>query len=409
MADSMLPTTRYARSGDVSIAYQTMGNGAIDLILVPGIVSHVEFLHEIPGYTDFLRRLATFARVITFDKRGQGLSDRVPGVPSLEQRMDDMSAIMDAIRSKRAALIGVSEGAPMSILFAATYPERTSHLVLWSGFARFTNTSDYQLMFSEETIFRLVKHWGSGAFIKGVLPSRAQDPTAVSQFAKLERLGASPGAFKALLQQNALIDVRPILANVRVPTIVVHCSRDPVVPVENGRYLASKIPGAKYIEYAEGAHGALEGDLQSLSGEIEEFITGKRQSTLPDLERVLATILFTDIADSTRRAAELGDHSWRRLLDEHDRTARRMVEKYRGTLVKTTGDGILATFDGPARAIRCALDFEATTMRIGLPLRAGLHTGKSKSGIRTSAALPSMRLRASWHYPAPAKFSYREW
>jgi class 3 adenylate cyclase/pimeloyl-ACP methyl ester carboxylesterase len=398
MIEAVLPTTRYANSGDVSIAYQTMGNGPIDLILVLGIVSHVEFLHEIPGCTDFLRRLSAFARVITFDKRGQGLSDRVPGVPSLEQRMDDVSAIMDATGSKRAALIGVSEGAPMSTLFAATYPERTSHLVLWSGFARFTNTSDYDMMFSEETIFRLVKHWGSGAFIKGLMPSRAQDPTAVSAFAKFERLSASPGAYKALLQQNALIDVRPILANVHVPTLVLHCSRDPLVPVENGRYLASQIPGAKYIEYAEGAHAFFEGDVQGLCGEIEEFITGKRESTLPDLERVLATVLFTDIVDSTHRAAELGDQSWRRLLDAHDRTARRMVEKYRGTLVKMTGDGILATFDGPGRAIRCALDFEAATMQIGLPLRAGLHTGEVEirdrdiGGITVHAAARVMAL-----------------
>jgi class 3 adenylate cyclase/pimeloyl-ACP methyl ester carboxylesterase len=398
MSELELPTTRYARSGDISVAYQTMGHGSIDLVVVLGVVSHVEFVHEIPGWTNFLRRLAAFARVVTFDKRGQGLSDRMPGVPLLEERMDDVRAIMEAIGSKRAVLLGVSEGAPMSALFAATYPERVSHLVLWSGFARFTNTSDFSLMFPEEAIFRLVKHYGSGAFIKGLMPSRAKDPVLISQFGKLERLSASPGAYKALLQQNVLIDVRPILPNIRVPTLVLHCSKDALVPVENGRYLASQIPGAKYVEYMDGAHGFLEGDVPKLCGEIEEFVTGKRKSDLLDLERVLATVLFTDIVDSTNRAVQMGDHSWHSLLDEHDRMARRMIEKYRGRLVKTTGDGILARFDGPGRAIRCALDFEAAATQIGLPLRAGLHTGeveirdKDIGGIAVHAAARVMAL-----------------
>ena len=376
MSELELPTTRYARSGDISIAYQVMGQGAIDLIFIGGLLCHVEFVHEIPGWTDALRRLATFARVVTFDKRGQGLSDRMSGVPSLEERMDDVIAIMAAIGSKRAVLLGTSEGAPMSILLAATYPERVSHLVLWSGYARFTNTSDFTLMFPEETIFRLANHFGSGAFIKGLMPSRAKDPVLTSQIAKLERLSTSPGAYKALLQQNALIDVRPILASVRVPTLVLHCSRDPLVPVENGRYLASQIPGAKYIEYADGAHGFFECDQPRLCGEIEEFVTGRRESEQPDLERVLATVLFTDIVDSTNLAVRMGDHSWHSLLDEHDRMARRIIEKYRGQLVKTTGDGILAKFDGPGRAIRCALDFETAAAQIGLPSRAGLHAGE---------------------------------
>jgi pimeloyl-ACP methyl ester carboxylesterase len=375
MTEIELPTTRYIRSGDVSIAYQTMGTGPVDLILVFGILSHVEFMHEIPGCTDFLRRLAAFARVVTFDKRGHGLSDRVPGVPSLEERMDDVLAVMEAIGSKRVVLLGASEGASMSALFAATYPERISHLVLWSGIARFTNCADFALMFPEDTLFRLMKHWGTGSFIKGLMPSRAKDPAAISQFAKFERLSASPGAFKALLQQNALIDVRAILPNVRVPTLVLHCSKDALVPVENGRYLASQIPGAKYIEYADGAHAFYDGaDVPKLCGDIEEFITGKRQSASPDLERVLATVMFTDIVDSTNRAAQMGDQSWRRLLDEHDRTARRMVEKYRGSLVKTTGDGILATFDGPGRD----------------PLRAGVRSRGYADRI-TAACRPAYR------------------
>jgi class 3 adenylate cyclase len=379
MTELALPTTRYARSGELSIAYQVMGDGPVDLIVVPGIVSHVEFLHEFPAYTDYLRHLAAFARVITFDKRGQGLSDRVSDVPSLEQRMDDVAAIMEAIGSKRAALLGYSEGAPMSVLFAATYPERTSHLILYGGFARFTNTNDYEFMFSEEAMLKSVKYWGTGAFIKSLAPSRAKDPAIVAQFAKFERLSASPGAYKAALQQNALIDVRPILPNVRIPTLVLHSRKDVLIPVENGRYLASQIPRAKYIEYPEGDHAGFLTDMdvqRRLCGDIEEFVTGNRENVLPDLERVLATVLFTDIVDSTYRATQMGDHSWRRLLDEHDRTAQRVIEKHRGNLIKTTGDGILATFDGPARAIRCALAFESAATQIGLPLRAGLHTGE---------------------------------
>jgi class 3 adenylate cyclase/pimeloyl-ACP methyl ester carboxylesterase len=401
MTELALPATRYANSGEVSIAYQVMGDGPVDLILVPGIVSHVEFLHEFPAYTDYLRRLAVFARVITFDKRGQGLSDRVSGVPSLEQRMDDVAAIMEAIGSKRAALLGYSEGASMSVLFAATYPERISHLILYGGFARFTNTTDYELMFSEEAILKAAEYWGTGAFIKRLAPSRAKDPAAVSQFAKFERLSASPGAYKATVQQNALIDVRRILPNVRVPTLILHSRKDALISVENGRYLASQIPGAKYIEYPEGDHvGFLtDSDVQGgLCGDIEEFITGNRGSVLPDLERVLATVLFTDIVDSTQRASQMGDHSWRRLLDEHDRAAQRVIEKHRGNLVKTTGDGILATFDGPGRAIRCALAFESAATQIGLPLRAGLHTGEVEirdgdiGGVAVHAAARVMAL-----------------
>jgi len=404
MTEFVLPTTRYARSDEVSIAYQVMGEGPLDLILVPGIVSHVEFRHEFPGYTDYLRHLAAFARVISFDKRGQGLSDRVSGVPSLEQRMDDVAAIMEAIGSKRAALLGYSEGAPMSVLFAATYPDRTSHLILCGGMAKFTNTNDYEFMFSEEVILKSVKYWGTGAFMKSFMPSLAKDPAAVSRFAKFERLSAGPGGYKALLQQNALIDVRPILPNVQVPTLILHSRTDALIPVENGRYLASRIPNAKYIEYPEGDHGFLTGiaggpgDVQTLCGDIEEFITGNRESALPDLERVLATVLFTDIVNSTHRATQMGDHSWRRLLDEHDRTAQRVIEKHRGKLIKTTGDGILATFDGPGRAIRCALAFESAATQIGLPLRAGLHTGEVEmrdgdiGGVAVHAAARVMAL-----------------
>ena len=325
MSDFEMPNTRYAQSGDVNIAFQVMGDGPVDIILVPGIVSHVEFLHEFPEYTAFLRRLATFARVVAFDKRGQGLSDAISGAPSLEQRVDDVRAIMDEIGSQRAVLLGLSEGSAMSAFFAAANPERVSKLILFSGYAK---------------------------------------------------ASASPGAAKAYMSLSRLIDVTSILPSVRVPTLVLHRSTDAMVAVEGGRELAALIPGARYIEYPGGDHVPFTGDAETVLGDIQEFVTGERESSAADLERILATVMFTDIVDSTRSAAEMGDQQWRRLLDSHDRIAKQSVEKHRGNLIKTTGDGILATFDGPGRAVRCALALETAGKQIGLPLRAGLHTGE---------------------------------
>jgi class 3 adenylate cyclase len=373
MSDLELPVTRYAMSGDVSIAYQTMGDGPIDLIIVPGMVSHVEYMHEARGYTASLRRLSSFARVVTFDKRGQGLSDRVSGAPSLEQRMDDVRAIMDDIGSKRAVLLGISEGSAMSIMFAATYPERVSQLILYSGFA---SSPALKLENYEEIVSGRAKAWGTGMLINLINPSQAHNPDAVSRFAKFERLSASPGAYKSFTLLNASIDVRSILSAVRVPTLVLHRRTDTLIPVEIGRDLAKQIPGAKYIEYPDGDHMMTFGDVETLLGDVEEFITGHRETLSTDIERVLATVLFTDIVDSTRSAADLGDKKWRQLLDRHDQLAKEMIEKHRGTLIKSTGDGILATFDGPGRAVRCALAFETASKQIRLPLRAGLHTGE---------------------------------
>jgi pimeloyl-ACP methyl ester carboxylesterase len=369
-----LPATRYAQSGEVSVAYQTMGEGPIDIVMVPGVVSHLEFQHELPGYTAFLRRLATFARVIAFDKRGQGLSDRITGAPSLEQRMDDLRAVMEAAGSRRAAVIGFSEGCAMSALFAATYPELVSHLVLCGGFISAADRGSQAAL--EERIARLVANWGRGALIHTVLSSQAANPEAVSQFGKLERLSASPGAVKAIMLLNTQIDVRPILPSVRVPTLVLHRRTDIQVPVELGRKLAAAIPGARFIEYPDGDHAFWAGDTEAMLGDIEEFITGHRDSAAVGLERVLATVLFTDIVDSTRRAAEFGDQKWRQLLDAHDRLAGQTVERHRGILVKSTGDGVLATFDGPGRAVRCALAFGMAAGQMDMPLRAGLHTGE---------------------------------
>ena len=371
MSDFVLPVTRYALSGEVNIAYQTMGDGPVDIILVPGLISHVEFLHEFLGYTAFLRRLSTFARVVTFDKRGQGLSDRVSGAPALEQRMDDVRAIMDDIDLKRAILFGFSEGCAMSVLFAATYPERASKLMLFGGYTRHPVAGAIT-----ERILERVKAWGTGAMINAVITSMAGNPDAVAQFAKLERLSASPGAIKALMQMNVLIDVRSVCPVVRVPTLVLHRQTDALISAERGRELAAHIPDAKYIEYPGSDHAFFSGDVEAMLGDIQEFVTGERDSEAIELERVLATVLFTDIVDSTRSAAEAGDHAWRRLLDSHDQLAKQMVEKHRGSLIKTTGDGILATFDGPGRAVRCALALGTATRQIGLPLRAGLHTGE---------------------------------
>lgn len=374
MDEFVLPETRYAVSGDVNIAYQVMGDGPIDIIMVPGVVSHVEFLHEMTGYTAFLRRLSHFARVVAFDKRGQGLSDRMSGAPSLEQRMDDVRAVMDEIGSQRAVLLGFSEGCPMSALFAATYPERVSHLLLFGGFARAVSRGRQEAW--EDYLQQLVKNWGTGVMAKAALGNRVLTPDILAHFAKFERLSCTPGALKTIMVLNRQIDVTSILPTVQIPTLVLHRRTDTQMPVQQGRDLAAKIPGAKYIEYPDGEHAFWTGDVETLLGDIEEFVTGHRESSSTELERVLATVLFTDIVDSTRSAAGLGDQTWRRLLDSHDELAKQMVEKHRGILVKTTGDGILATFDGPGRAVRCALAFGAAAKQIGLPLRAGLHTGE---------------------------------
>jgi class 3 adenylate cyclase/pimeloyl-ACP methyl ester carboxylesterase len=375
MDDLVLPVTRYASSGDVSIAYQTMGNGPLDIILIPGIVSHVEFMHELTGYTAFLRRLSTFARVVTFDKRGQGLSDRVAGVPSLEERIDDVRAVMDAIGSRQATLLGFSEGCAMSTMFAATHPNRVSRLVLYGGFARFADNFESVPAFLE-ILSKRGHLWGEGAILTRIVPAQSHTPELIAQYAKFERLSASPGAYKALSLMNLEIDVKPILPSVRVPTLVLHRKTDAMLRVELGRDLAARIPDAKYIEYPDGGHAFWFGDAEGILGDIEEFITGHRESSSSDLERVLATVLFTDIVDSTSTAAKMGDLTWRRLLDRHDQMAKQIVEKHRGNIVKLTGDGILVTFDGPGRAVRCAMAFTAAAEQIGLRLRAGLHTGE---------------------------------
>ena len=374
-----LPETKYARSGDINIAYQVMGSEPMDLVVVPGIFSHVEFAHEIPGYTLFFERLASFARVITFDKRGNGLSDRAVGAPSLETRMDDVRAVMDAVGSEKASLLSWSEGCAMSALFTATHPERISALVLYASFARILEAPDCPRGITPEftaLMASLPENWGrQGRALEAIAPSVAQDAEWRALWAKFERLSASPGAMQALVDMDMGIDVRSILPNVRTPTLVLHRRGDAVIPFAAGEHVASLIPGARFVALDGNDHQFQVGDVDTLLGEIEEFLTGQRRATSKP-ERVLVSVLFTDIVGSTERARELGDRRWRELLDSHDRLVARQLERFRGKQIKHTGDGILATFDGAARAVTCAAAIREDVRSSGMEIRAGLHTGE---------------------------------
>jgi class 3 adenylate cyclase len=366
------PETRYARSGDVSVAYQVVGGGGFDLVFVPGFVSNLDYTWEDPGLAHFLSRLAGFSRLILFDKRGTGLSDRIAGAPDLEVRMDDVRAVMDAARSEHAAVFGVSEGGAMSMLFAATYPERTRALVLYGTYAHYPTwvLSGERLQAFIDVIER---GWGTGETVEFFMPSKASDENFRREWGRRERLGASPAAAVALTRMNTEIDVRPILPAIRVPTLVLHRTGDPRCNVEAGRYIGNNIPGAKYVELPGADHVPFD-ITERLVDEIEEFLTGSRGDV--EVDRVLATVLFTDIVDSTKRAAELGDRQWRALLDRHDAAVRTQIGRFRGHEVKSLGDGFLATFDGPARAVRCAAAIASSVQPLGLSVRSGLHTGE---------------------------------
>jgi class 3 adenylate cyclase len=372
------PETRYAKSGDVHIAYQVTGEGPRDLVFVSSWISQIEQLWELPSAARFLGRLASFSRLILFDKRGSGLSDRVQGSPSIDERMDDIRAVMDAVGSERAALFGTSEGGVLGCVFAATYPERTTALVLAGCMPRCAAAADYPWGWSpdgeKQVLDYVASSWGSGEGVALVAPSRANEPGFKEWFGRLERLTASPTAARDLWGWNMGIDIRNVLSAVRVPALVLHRSGDQLVPVESGRYLGAHIPGARYVELPGDDHYAFLGSADDLVDEVEEFLTGVRP--LPETDRVLATVLFTDIVTSTERSARVGDRKWKDLLDEHDTLIRRELERHRGRLVKTTGDGILATFDGPARAIRCAQAIAMSVKSLGIEVRAGLHTGE---------------------------------
>jgi pimeloyl-ACP methyl ester carboxylesterase len=379
----MAPETRYARSGDVNIAYQVTGEGPRDLVYVPGWVSNIEMMWEQPAMARFLERLASFSRLILFDKRGTGLSDRVPNeeLPTLEQRMDDVRAVLETVGSERAALFGHSEGGNMCMLFGATYPERTTALITLGCFAKRRDPDDdYPWAPAaddrEESTLDVERNWGHlrPEDVEYYAPSRVGDEEFVRNLERYFRRGASPGAAAALLRMNSYIDVRGILPTIRVPTLVLHRTGDHDVDVAEGRYLAAKIPNAKFVELAGDDHVIAAGDTDALADEIEEFLTGTRP--LPEPDRVLATVLFTDIVGSTARAAELGDRGWRDLLRAHDAAVRRELERFRGREVDTAGDGFLATFDGPARAVRCALSVGDAVRELGVEIRAGVHTGE---------------------------------
>ncbi len=366
------PATCYARSGDLHIAYQVIGEGP-DLVFVPGFVSNVEMVWELPAPAAFFTRLATFSRLILFDKRGTGLSDRVPvqDLPSLEERMDDVRAVMDEVGSHRATLLGLSEGGPMSILFAATYPSRVERLVLYGSYARrATAEPDH----GASLIDLIEATWGTGAVLAGRSGGAPGDPEVQEQLGKFERQCATPGAAAAVIRMAAAIDVRPVLDTVKVPTLVLHRTEDPNLHIEGARELAAGIPGARLVEFDGQEHLPWAGDGEPIIEEIEEFVTGSRHALVAD--RVLATVLFTDIVGSTRRAAQLGDATWRSLLERHREAVRSELARWRGREVVTTGDGFLATFDGPARAIRCAEAILEAVRPLGIELRIGLHTGE---------------------------------
>jgi pimeloyl-ACP methyl ester carboxylesterase len=366
------PDTRYAKSGDVSIAYQVLGKGNLDLVYVPGFVSNLDRYWENPIWVDFFSRITGFSRLILFDKRGTGLSDRIAGVPDLEVRMDDVRAVMDAVGSERAALFGQSEGGAMSMLFAATYPERTRALILFGTYAHHATwvLSGERLQAFLDLIER---GWGTGGTVEFFVPSKASDDNFRRHWAGWERAGASPAAAIALTRMNTEIDVRAILPTIRVPTLIMHRTGDPRCNVEAGRYLGKHIPGAKYVELSGNDHGFLE-IADRVADEIEEFLTGTRSEV--EIDRVLATVMFSDIVDSTKRAAELGDRQWRALLDRHDAAVRQQIGRFRGREVKQLGDGFLATFDGPARAVRCAAAINGAVQPLGIAVRTGLHTGE---------------------------------
>ncbi|HET8525737.1 MAG TPA: adenylate/guanylate cyclase domain-containing protein [Actinomycetota bacterium] len=372
--------TRYARSGDVSIAYQVVGDGPFDLVYVPGWVSNIELMWEEPGYAGFLERLASFSRLIIFDKRGTGLSDPVPlgQLPTLEQRMDDVRAVMDAVGSDRAALLGHSEGGNMCVLFSATYPDRTSALVLVACYAKRIRSDDYPWAPAaddrEREIEETETRWGSPDMLRELAPSKANDEAFERWVGRYLRQSASPKAAAALLQMNTHIDVREVLPTIRVPTVLIYRTDDVNVHVDEGRYIAEQIPGGRFVELPGGDHLIWTGDSAAILDEIEEFLTGVRRGPEPD--RVLATVLFTDVVGSTELATRLGDRAWRDLLAGHHAVVRRELERWRGREVDTAGDGFLATFDGPARAIRCAVAAVESVRGLGMEIRAGVHTGE---------------------------------
>jgi pimeloyl-ACP methyl ester carboxylesterase/class 3 adenylate cyclase len=375
-----VPETRYAKSGEVHIAYQVVGEGPFDMVFVPGFVSNVEAVWSSPPRARFLQGLASFCRLILFDKRGTGMSDRTSQIFTLEQRMEDVHAVMDAAGSERAALFGFSEGGPMSILFAATYPKRTRALVFYGSYAKRSWADDYPFGWTSEQwdafLANMEENWGKpdGVVLDRWAPSIARDEQAATAAAAYFRASASPGAALAVMTMNREIDVRNILPSVHVPTLIMHRVDERVIHVDNARYMARGIPGAKLVELPGIDHMPWVGDFEPIVQETAEFLTGTRHVAEP--ERELATVQFIDIVQSTERAAALGDRQWRELLEGFQSLVRESLRQHRGREIDTAGDGFLAAFDGPARAIRCAAAVRERARAHGIELRAGVHTGE---------------------------------
>lgn len=375
------PPTRYAKSGDASIAYQVVGDGPIDLVLALGFATHLELQWEAPPMARFFERLASFSRLIIFDKRGTGLSDPVTEAPTLEQRIDDVRAVMDAAGSERAAFFGISEGAPMSVLFAAGHPDRVTALVLYGAMGRTTEAPDYPWAspagaLREAAAEFIAPYWGQQAegMVELFAPSLAGNPDVVDFTARMERTAASPAMVQKIFEMFLDIDVRAVLPTIQVPTLVLHRRGDRVVYRRAGEEVAAQIPGARYVELSGIDHLPWAGDAEAVLGEAEEFLTGARSAPEPD--RALATVMFTDIVGSTERAVTLGDARWREVLSEHQEAVRGELKRFRGREIKTLGDGYLATFDGPARAIRCGQALAEAARSADLELRIGLHAGE---------------------------------
>ncbi len=377
----MEPETKYAKSGDISIAYQVVGEGPIDLIYASSWIGNMELFWEEPSFSRFLRRLASFSRLILFDKRGTGSSDRVAKMPILEEQISDIGAVMDAVGSRRAALFGASEGGSHCALFAATCPERIRALILYGTVATTIWSPETPWGIPDEVFEAFMKiaeqHWGEPVGVPLFAPSMVGDKRYEEWFARLTRLAASPADAIAILRMLREIDIRHVLPSIHVPTLVIQRAEDRAVQVENGRYIAGRIPGAKYIELPGTDHFVYLGDADAILDEVQEFLTGVRPAPEPD--RILATVLFTDIVGSTELTADMGDRRWTELLEGYYALARNELERFRGREIKTMGDGLLAAFDGPARAIRCACAVRESARRIGIDTRAGLHTGECET------------------------------
>ena len=374
----MFDGARYARSGHVNIAYQVVGDGPLDLVFVLGWISHLAYVWELPPLAAFLKRLASFSRLILFDKRGCGMSDRAHPLPTLEQRMDDVRAVMDAVGSERAALMGISEGGVMSALFAATYPERTVGLVIDGSYPSALRRPGYPWGMTEEAFEQRIANvgrvWGSAFGMDRYAPSQLENPEVAAWWATFTQMSASPGDAADLLRMNTLIDIRGILPAIRVPTLIVHARGDRVAPIEAGRYFAEHIPGAVLLELDSADHWPYFGDAEIVLGEVQEFLTGARSTPAP--ESMLATVLCTEVAQAGAHALWLGDKRWTQLVDRHHAVVRKALTRYRGREIEAGERGVTAVFDGTARAIRCALEVRDELLELGLRIRAGVHAGE---------------------------------